>query len=193
VTSQPLVIVMAGPNGAGKSTAAAHLLPEGMTFVNADEIAKTLPDYPSRSADIQAGRLVLERLDELERQRADFAVETTLASRSLAARIARLRQSGYHFRLIFAFLPDADTAVRRVAGRVLQGGHDIPEETIRRRYRAGINNFFHLYQPLADKWSVYDTTQFAPPTLIAEGIMGGSVRIVDPDSWRRMQEGGRDG
>src|SRR5438128_1653968 len=100
----PEVIVLAGPNGAGKSTAAAHLLPQGIVFVNADEVAKTLPGYPSTAVDIQAGRLVLEQLDALERERTSFAVETTLSSRSLAPRLARLRRLGYKFRLLFLFV-----------------------------------------------------------------------------------------
>ncbi len=193
-TSRPQIIVLAGPNGAGKSTAAAHLLPEGMTFVNADEVAKCLPGYPSKAADIWAGRIVLERLDELEWQRADFAVETTLASRSLAPRIVRLRRSGYFFHLIFIWSPSADLSVQRVAERVRRGGHDIPEETIRRRYEAGIKNFFMLYRPLADTWAVYDTSQGQGdlPDLIAEGRMGEGVQAHEPHLWRRMQEGGSD-
>lgn len=91
----PTFVVLGGPNGAGKSTAAAILLPAEMTFVNADEVAKGLPDYPSHAADLEASRLVLEQMDELEADRADFAVETTLAGRSLAARAARLRAVGY--------------------------------------------------------------------------------------------------
>jgi predicted ABC-type ATPase len=121
----PQLIVIAGPNGAGKSTAASRLLPEGMTFVNADEVAKSLPGYPSKSVDLQAGRLVLEQMDQLEDQGADFAVETTLATRALATRIVRLRQSGYHFRLIFLWSPSADFSIQRVAARVRAGGHVI--------------------------------------------------------------------
>jgi predicted ABC-type ATPase len=186
--SNPLFIVIAGPNGAGKSTAAARLLPVGITFLNADELAKSLPGYPSQAADIQAGRILLTRMEELEGTRSDFSVETTLASRSLAPRVARLRRSGYEFRLAFAFLPDPEMAVSRVAGRVRQGGHNIPEETIRRRYRAGISNFFDLYQPLADRWFVYDTTRPAPLKLIAEGIIGEAAQIEDPVAWNLMKE-----
>jgi predicted ABC-type ATPase len=190
--ASPQVVVIAGPNGAGKSTAAAYLLPEGMTFINADEIAKTLPGDPSPAADLHAGRLALERMDELERQRADFAVETTLASRSLASRIDRLRRSGYQFRLIFLWSPGADFSVQRVAARVRAGGHDIPEDTIRRRYRAGIKNFFELYQPQADKWAVYDTKQLGTPRLIAEGTIDLGAFILDPETWQRMWEGTTD-
>src|SRR4051812_11656534 len=118
----PQSIVLAGPNGAGKSTAATWLLPKEMAFVNADEVAKTLPGYPSRSADLQAGRLVLEWMDDLERQGASFALETTLSGRSLAVQIARLRRTGYFFRLCFIWAPSADFCVRRVADRVRNGG-----------------------------------------------------------------------
>lgn len=97
----PRVFVLAGPNGAGKSTAAARLLPPDLVFVNADDVARDLPDYPSPSADIEAGRLVLKRLGELERSGSDFAIETTLSGRALANRITRLRVSGYLFYLMF--------------------------------------------------------------------------------------------
>jgi len=190
--SPPKVIVIAGPNGAGKSTAATHLLPVGMTYVNADEVAKTLPNYPSRGADLEAGRIVLEQLEDLELRRASFAVETTLAGRTLAPRIARLRQAGYRFRLIFLWSPSADLSVQRVASRVRAGGHDIPEATIRRRYEPGLRNFFSLYRPIADKWAVYDTARGGPPAIIAEGIIGGEVRIDDAAIWLRVQEGGTD-
>lgn len=186
----PQIIVIAGPNGAGKSTAAAHLLPEGMTFVNADEVAKTLPDYPSRGADLQAGRLVLEWMDDLDRQRASFAVETTLAGRSLATRITRLRQSGYRFKLIFLVLPSVDHAVVRVAGRVVLGGHNIPVETIRRRYGIGIRNFFDLYQPMADRWAVYDPSQGRRLRLIAGGRLTETIRVRIPTLWDQDAKAG---
>jgi predicted ABC-type ATPase len=187
MTTNPQVIVLAGPNGAGKSTAAANLLPEGMTFVNADEIAKTQPNYPSREADIQAGRRVLARLDELEQGRLDFAIETTLSGRSLATRIARLRAHDYFFRLLFLWTPNAEFSLLRVAARVQAGGHDIPEETIRRRHASGLRNFMGLYRRFADRWEVYDSTRLVP-SLIAEGTMETVLRIDDPGVWERMQE-----
>jgi predicted ABC-type ATPase len=190
--SNPLVIVIAGPNGAGKSTAASHILPPAISFLNADEIAKTLPGYPSLSADMQAGRLLLGQMDQLEATRSDFAVETTLASRSLAPRIARLRSLGDEFRLLFAFLPDPEMAVLRVAGRVRLGGHNIPTETIHRRYQAGLVNFFKLYQPIADRWFVYDTTNPHPLKLIAEGRTAESIRVEDPIAWNLMKEKAED-
>ena len=95
------ILVISGPNGAGKSTCISRYLPAGMAFLNADDIAKELPDYPSASADIQADRIVLSRMDDFEERRESFAVETTLATRSLAVRIARLRQSGFRFHLVY--------------------------------------------------------------------------------------------
>lgn len=182
----PLIIVLAGPNGAGKSTAAAHLLPESIPFVNADDIAKKLPNYPSPQADIAAGRIVLARLDELGAARSDFAFETTLASLSLAARVTALRKSGYVLRLIFLWTPHPEFSIRRVAARVKAGGHHIPEETIRRRHKAGIINFFGRYQAIADKWEVYDNTR-PHPSLIAEGTMQTTRAIFDPMIWARMR------
>jgi predicted ABC-type ATPase len=146
----PEILVIAGPNGAGKSTCAARYLPAGMAFLNADEVAKELPGYPSPAVDIQAGRIILEQMDEHEQRGESFAVETTLATRSLATRIVRLRQSGYRFHLIYMSSPSADFSVRRVASRVRSGGHHIPEQTIRRRYVAAIKNFVQLYRPIAD-------------------------------------------
>jgi predicted ABC-type ATPase len=191
VTTEPQVIVIGGPNGAGKSTAASMLVPEGMAFVNADEIAKALPGYPSRATDIEAGRRVLGQLDELERARSCFAVESTLAGRSLATRLGRSKRYGYYYRLIFLWSPTVEFSIRRVANRVRLGGHDIPEDTIRRRYAAGIANFFRVYQPIADAWTAYHTTR-GEPILIAEGKMDEASRIEDPDAWRRMLREGRD-
>lgn len=182
----PQILVLSGPNGAGKSTAAARLLPDSIPFVNAGEVAKILPNYPSQSTDIEAARTVLRRMDELERERSSFALETTLASRSLAARIRRLRQSGYRFRLFFLWTPSAEFSVQRVAARVRAGGHHIPKEAIRRRYNAGLSNFFAIYQPLADKWTILNNTAIIP-TFVAEDIMDKIVRVEDRPIWDRMR------
>jgi hypothetical protein len=128
----PQVVVIAGPNGAGKSTCASLYLPFGMTYVNADEVAKGLPGYPSPLVDVQAARIVLEMMDELESRQESFAVETTLAARALAARLSRLRKAGYRFHLVFVWSPSADFSVLRVAARVVitfprkQSGDVIP-------------------------------------------------------------------
>lgn len=188
---QPLILVLAGPNGAGKSTAASSLLPPGFPFVNADEVAKTLPNYPSPAADLEAGRLVLIEMDDLAASRASFAVETTLAGRTLASRIGDLRRSGYLFHLRFVYAPDPDYCIRRVAARVRAGGHSIPPETIRRRYVAGIRNFFGIYQPIADEWSVHENTQTRGFRIIAAGEADRVDRVDDPDIWARFREASR--
>lgn len=187
--TQPLVVVLGGPNGAGKSTAASRLLPAELTFINADEVAKRLPKYPSTAADLEAARLVLQAMDELEQRGADFAVETTLAGRSLVSRVTRLRSLGYFFRLIFVWAPSVEYAIRRVADRVRMGGHDIPEETIRRRYMLGLKNFFQLYRPLADHWGMYSNTETEGFRIIAEGRGRDIDQIVDPELWDRIREG----
>jgi predicted ABC-type ATPase len=144
----PDVVMLAGPNGAGKSTAAPALLRDILSvneFVNADVIAQGLSAFEPERAAPAAGRIMLARLRELARQRESFAFETTLASRSFAPWIAGLKsEGGYKFRLVFLWLPSPEAAVARVAERVRAGGHDVPEATIRRRYAAGLKNFFTL-------------------------------------------------
>ena len=187
---RPIVIIIGGPNGAGKSTLAALYVPPSMTFINADEVAKTLPTYPSRDADLHAAQIVIEQMEELGGLRASFAVETTLAGRTLASRVGRLRRdNGYVFQLIFIWSPSPDLCVQRVASRVRRGGHDIPEATIRRRYSAGIRNFITLYRPLADRWFVYNNSALGEPRFVAEGGVDEHLRIHDVDSWNSMMEG----
>ena len=133
---------------------------------------------------------MLNRLRELARQRADFGFETTLASRRFAPWLAELRQSGYLVHLLFLWLPSADLAVERVAERVRMGGHAVPERTIRRRYVAGLRNFFALYQPLANSWRMYDTSWPPYPRLIAMGEGSFSTEVTDNRTWARITRGG---
>lgn len=185
----PSLVVLGGPNGAGKSTAAPALLRDTLAvteFVNADTIARGLSAFDPDAAAIAAGRVMLGRLDELERVRADFAVETTPANRSLAARIERLRAVGYRVHVVFLWLPSADAAVKRVLRRVRNGGHDVPEATVRRRYGRGIRNFFDLYRSLGDSWRLYDNSGPRPYRLVAEGRGSGAQEIHDEDTWRQV-------
>jgi predicted ABC-type ATPase len=153
--------VIAGPNGAGKSTTAPRLLQEALTVaecVNADPIALGLSAFRPQSVAMAAGRVMLARMRALARTRQDFAFETTLASRSFAPWLASLRVSGYHVHLAFLSLSGPDLAVARVAERVRQGGHDVPEPVVRRRFVTGLKNLFSLYQPLADTWQTFDNS-----------------------------------
>ncbi len=157
----PLVVVIAGPNGAGKSTTAPRLLQNALTvteFVNADPIAMGLSAFRPQSVAMAAGRVMLARMRALARARRDFAFETTLASRSFVPWLASLRASGYRVHLAFLSLSGPDLAVARVAERVRQGGHDIPEPVVRRRFASGLKNFFSLYQALADTWQMFDNS-----------------------------------
>jgi len=181
----PSVIVLAGPNGSGKTTSAPKLLRDVLgvvEFVNADTIAQGLAAFSPELVALEAGAIMHARLHRLAEQRQTFAFETTLAGRSLAAWLAELVASGYEFHLVYLWLPSPDLAVARVADRVHNGGHDVPEETIRRRYRAGLKNLFRLYMPLATKWRFYDNSR-DEPRLIAEGARHASHRTVDPDLW----------
>ena len=187
----PHVIVVAGANGAGKSTAATSLLRDTLEvgeFVNADTIAAGLSAFRPQSVAIAAGRIMLARTRRLAVARESFAFETTLASRNFAPWLAGLQRDGYHVHLLFLWLDSADLAVRRVAERVRLGGHDIPADVVRRRYRAGLANLFRLYMPLADSWQVFDNSGAAAPRPIAAGD-GRTVRLVDdPEAWRNLKE-----
>src|ERR1043166_7771077 len=157
----PSVIALAGPNGAGKSTAGPALVRDTLgvqEYVDADLLARGVsPSDPARTA-IEAGKVMLRRLRELEKDKRSFAFETTLASRSFAPWISQLIAQGWRFDLLFLWLPSENLAVARVQDRVRHGGHSVPEEVIRRRYRGGLRNFFRLYRPIATSWLMYDNS-----------------------------------
>jgi predicted ABC-type ATPase len=189
---RPSVVILAGPNGAGKSTAAPELLQGELAvteFVNADVIARGLSAFDPDRAAMAAGRVMLARLDELARQRESFAFETTLASRSFAPWLRDLRASGYAVHLFFLWLSSPDLAVQRVADRVRSGGHDVPADTIRRRYRAGVRNLFSLYQPIVTTWAVYDCSGLKSQ-LIAEGLESAPLKVYDRQVWAAVQRQG---
>lgn len=190
-TTRPNVIMLAGPNGAGKTTSSRTLLKEALdvtTFVNADIIAQGLAGFDPESAAWEASRIMLERLDELAGKRQDFAFETTLAARSYASRIEKWRSEGYCFQLYYFWLPSADLAVERVALRVERGGHDVPELTIRRRYRQSLRNLFNLYMPLADAWQVFDNERRNAVRLVAYGCGNSVESVAVSDVWEMMKQ-----
>lgn len=195
VESSPHVIVIAGPNGAGKSTLAPFLLRDMLgllEFVNADTIARGLSAFSPEDVAFEAGRIMLKRMDELADRRVSFAFETTLAGRSHAVRIDRYRrQHGYKIHLLFLWLRSVELAVQRVRARVRVGGHDIPLETIRRRYKSGALNFFSHYQALADTWGVYDNSVYLDPLLVATGGRDAPTTIFAEDVWQRFNEQAR--
>ena len=165
------IIIIAGPNGAGKTTFANEFLPKEANcdnFVNADLIAFGLAPFAPYRAAIKAGRLMFETILEHVRRAEDFAFETTLSGRAFARLIPSWRSSGYKVKILFLQLTSPELAIARVRRRVQEGGHDIPEATIRRRYETGLTNFKDIYSSIVDEWAIYDNS--GPyPRLIAEG------------------------
>jgi predicted ABC-type ATPase len=158
-------IVIAGPNGAGKTTfARAYLLGiAGISrFVNADLLAAGLSPLRPEQEAIAAGRIFLAELERLARLRVDFAFEMTMSGTAHAARLKRWKAEGYEIEIVFLRLPSVELSLRRVAARVRQGGHNVPEEDIIRRFERGWKNFQEIYRPLADTWSVYDCSGDRP-------------------------------
>jgi predicted ABC-type ATPase len=161
----PRVIIIAGPNGAGKTTFAREFLPREAAcpvFVNADLIAAGIAPFAPENAALRAGRLMLEELSHHFAAGISFAFETTLSGRGYLRLIKEWQAAGYQVKIIFLQLASADEAVARVAQRVKQGGHNIPEEVIRRRFAAGKDNFEKLYAPRVDAWALYDNAGSVP-------------------------------
>lgn len=165
------VIIIAGPNGAGKTTFARSFLPEEAQvprFINADLIAAGLAPFAPEQAAIKAGRLMLKEIEEATRRGENFAIETTLAGLSYLHHIARWQKQGYRVSLFFLRLPTPEAAIARVAARVRQGGHYIPQDVVRRRFAAGWENFQQHYRHVVDGWALYDSAG-AEPILLEWG------------------------
>lgn len=183
--------IIAGCNGAGKTTASYTVLPEMLgckEFVNADEIAKGLSPFNPESVAIEAGRLMLQRMDDLLAEGADFAFETTLATRSYVKFIEKAHAKGYYVTLLFFWLPTPEQAVERVATRVREGGHNIPSEVIRRRYANGIRNLTALYTPICDYWTIYNNSSVDGIRKVAWGINKEIKQVIDPLSYKKITD-----
>lgn len=164
--------IIAGCNGAGKTTASYTVLPEILNcreFVNADEIAHGLSPFNPGNVAIEAGRLMLQRIEELLGREETFAIETTLATKSYVNLVHRAQAKGYRVTLLFFWLRSPELAMQRVAERVSKGGHDIPEDIIRRRYVCGIKNLFDLYATEVDSWSIYDNSSTPRQKVVVGG------------------------
>jgi predicted ABC-type ATPase len=187
--SPPHVVVVAGANGSGKSTSAPALLRDALEvteFINADTIAAGLSAFRPQSVAVAAGRIMLARMRSLAIARENFAFETTLASRSFTPWLKQLRKGGYRVHILFLWLRNEELAVRRVAERARAGGHDVPEDVVRRRYQAGLRNFFGLYVPLADSWQMLDNSEPGKPRLVATG--NDQLFVRDAETWQRIQK-----
>lgn len=162
------IIIIAGPNGAGKTTFARSFLPAEAQlprFINADLIAAGLAPFAPETAALKAGRLMLQEIEQSARRGESFALETTLSGHGYLRHIAGWRAQGYRVSLFFLMLPNVETAIARVAARVRQGGHDIPESVIRRRFAMGWTNFQKHYRQAVDDWALYDNAGAEPVML----------------------------
>ena len=187
--TRPQVFVIGGPNGAGKTTCVGVLLPKSLDirqFVNADAIAVGLAAFAPETVALQAGRLMLERLSALAEQRADFAFETTLASRSFAPFLRRLQTEGCDVHVYYVTLRGPELALQRVAERVRRGGHHVPDEVVTRRFARGRHNFFELYQPIADTWVLCDNSGGYLVT-VARGRRGAPAEVLEADLYDEIQ------
>ena len=159
------IIIIAGPNGAGKTTFARAFLPAEahcLRFINADLIAAGLSPFLPEAEAFKAGRLMLKEIAECVERGESFAFETTLSGLVYLRQIRKWQNQGYHVSLFFLRLTSVEMAIARVAERVRQGGHDIPEVVIRRRFEAGKMNFEHRYRVVVDAWALYDNTDNEP-------------------------------
>ncbi|MHA4806958.1 zeta toxin family protein [Flavitalea flava] len=181
----PDLYIIAGCNGAGKTTASYTILPEMLNcreFVNADSIAAGLSPFNVDSVAFEAGRIMLNRIHELLDDKADFAFETTLATRSYVSLIKKAQEKGYNVILLFFWLNSPAFAKERVAKRVRKGGHHIPDDIIERRYYRGIYNLINLYIPVCNSWLVVDNMDLVPE-IIAKSGEGVGKTIINDDIW----------
>ena len=184
------VYIIAGPNGAGKTTFAKEFLPRHAhcpNFVNADLIAQGLSPFSPDIVAIKAGKLLLEQINKFANQYADFAFETTLSGKRHAIFLKKLKEKGYTIHLFFLWIPSKELALARIKDRVAQGGHNVADEDVRRRFDRSIQNFFTLYKPLLDSWNLFDNST-ASPRLIAKEEYG-KLDVVDKDLFDTIKGG----
>ena len=155
------IYIISGCNGADKTTASMTILPEILNckeFVNADMIAQGLSPFQPETVAFEAGRIMLERIDYLMQYGQSFAIETTLATKSYKNKLLSAKANGYNIKLVFFWLPSFQMAISRVAMRVSEGGHHIPNDVVERRYFRGIENLFKIYIPLSTSWTIYNNS-----------------------------------
>lgn len=179
----PNLYIIAGCNGAGKTTASFNVLPQILDckeFVNADEIAKGLSPFAPETVAIQAGKLMLQRIDKLLNEGVSFAIETTLATRSYQTLVKCAHEKGYTVQLLFFWLESPSVACKRVATRVSEGGHNIPVETIYQRYYLGLKNLFEIFMPVVDYWSLYDNN-------LQTKLIADSEKVVNEELFNKIK------
>lgn len=182
--------IIAGCNGAGKTTASFTILPEILDckeFVNADEIAKGLSPFQPEKVSFEAGRIMLHRINELMAIGENFAFETTLATRSYKSKVIQAQNDGYNVTLLFFWLQRVDLAIERVKTRVMEGGHNIETEVIKRRYINGIKNLFDIYLPIVDEVMIFDNSG-GKPELIAEKTLDSDIAIINEVKFDKLKK-----
>ena len=183
------MFILGGCNGSGKTTASYKILPEMLDcseFVNSDEFAKSLSPFCPENASIAAGRYMLLKTRLLFERRADFCIESTLATRSLVKMMNKARQQGYYVTVLYLWLDSPELAMSRILDRVSTGGHYIPEETVRRRYATGLRYLFNDYIPSCDRWILADNSR-PPFVIIAEGTRN-SLTVKDPALYHKIRQ-----
>ncbi len=186
----PNLYIISGCNGAGKTTASMTVLPETLQcreFVNCDEIAKGLNPLNPDSAKYTAARLMLSRIKKLISLDADFAIETTLATKSYHALVRQAQEKGYDIKLIYFWLQSPELALKRIAERVRNGGHNVEEHIVRRRYSMGIRNLFNLYFPVVDYIILIDNS-VVPREVIAEGNMHDAIKVYNEEKFKMIRQ-----
>ena len=179
--------IIAGPNGVGKTTFAREFLPhyaDCKNFVNADLIAQGVAPFSPDTAALRAGRMMLNEIRSFSRRRKSFAFETTLSGRSFLSLIPGLKRKGYKVHLFFLCVENVDVALSRIAQRVTKGGHDVPQEVVRRRFDRSVGNFFREYQLIVDSWHLFDNTGSTPVTIAFK--TGVKPRIINRDKYRKL-------
>jgi predicted ABC-type ATPase len=189
IKPRPRAVIFAGPNGAGKSTHADAILAAlGIeTFVNADYIARGLSGNKTDTVAFEAGRIMLKRLRQLGDAGADFAFESTLSSRTFAPFLRTLKARGYGVGIYYFSLANAQLAVRRVKLRVALGGHDVPSDIVKRRFGRSLRNFFTLYAPLADEWTLFDNSS-SPQALPIATQFANQLTVTEAATWHKLQK-----
>jgi len=181
--------IIAGCNGAGKTTASFTILPEILDckeFVNADEIAKGLSPFQPEKVSFEAGRIMLNRINDLLSENKNFAFETTLSTRSYKNKLAEAKEKGYRITLLFFWLQNTDLAKERVKTRVFEGGHNIEPEIIERRYIKGIKNLFDIYLPIVDGALIFDNSE-GKHELLAHKQIDGILNIVNQEKFKLLK------